>query len=189
MKCRHQGELPYQETQFRKYYHEWATQTKATMHINRKPGELMEVDWAGTTAKITDNITGKELEAYVFVAVLPYSGYGYVEAFWDMTQSSWIAGHVSAYEYFGGVTRIIVPDNLKTGVIKNTKSEIVLNRTYQEMAEHYGTAIIPTRIRKPKDKATVEGTVGIVSTFILAAIRNDKFFSLSELNGVIREVS
>ena len=112
MKCRQYGELPYQETQFRKYYHDWATETKATMHINRKPGELMEVDWAGTTAKITDNITGNDLEAYIFVSVLPYSSYGYVEAFWNMEQSSWIAGHVNAYEYFGGVTRILVPDNL-----------------------------------------------------------------------------
>jgi transposase len=187
LKCRQYGELPYQETQFRKYYHDWATQTKATMHINRKPGELMEVDWAGTTAKITDNITGNDLNAYIFVAVLPYSGYGYVEAFWSMEQSSWIAGHVNAYEYFGAVTRILVPDNLKTGVIKHTRTEIALNRTYQEMAEHYGTAIIPTRVRMPKDKAMVEGTVGIISTFILAAIRNDKFFSLSELNEVIRK--
>jgi len=80
-----------------------------------------------------------------------------------------------------------VPDNLKTGVIKNTKAELVLNRTYQELAEHYGTAVIPARVRKPKDKAVVEGTVGIVSTFILAAIRNQKFFTLRELNEVIRE--
>jgi len=187
LKCRQCGELPYQETQFRKYYHEWAAQTKATMHLSRKPGELMEVDWAGTTAKITDNITGNDLVAYIFVAVLPYSSYGYVEAFWNMEQASWIAGHVNAYEYFGGTTRILVPDNLKTGVIKHTKSEIVLNRTYQEMAEHYGTAIIPTRVRMPKDKASVEATVGIISTYILAAIRNEKFFSLSELNEVIRK--
>jgi len=119
IKCHQSGELPYQETQFRKYYHEWAAETKATMHINHKPGELMEVDWAGTTAKITDNITGNDIDAYIFVAVLPYSGYGYVEAFWNMEQESWIAGHVNAYEYFGGVTRILVPDNLKTGVMMN----------------------------------------------------------------------
>ena len=186
-KCRQYGELAYQETQFRKYYHDYAAQTKATLHLSRKPGELMEVDWAGTTAKISDNITGEAIDAYVFVAVLPYSNYGYAEAFWDMTGSSWIAGHVNAYEYFGGATRILVPDNLKTGVIKHTKNEIVLNKAYQEMAEHYGTAIIPTRVRMPKDKATVEGTVGIITTYILAAIRNEKFFSLTELNEVIRK--
>ena len=178
---------PYQLTQFKKYYREYAAQTKATMHLSRKPGELMEVDWAGQTAAITDDTTGEVIDAYVFVAVLPYSGYGYVEAFLNQTQSSWIAAHVNAYEYFGGVTRILVPDNLKTGVTKHTKSEIVLNRSYQEMAEHYGTAIIPTRVRTPKDKATVEGTVGIISTYILATIRNQKFFTLAELNTEIRE--
>lgn len=185
--CRQNGELPYQETQFRKSYHDWARQTDATMHINRKPGELMEVDWAGATAHVTDNITGESLEAYIFVAALPYSSYAYVEAFWNMEQSSWIAGHVNAYEYFGGVSRILVPDNLKTGVIKHTRTEIVLNKAYQDLAEHYGTAIIPTRVRTPKDKATVEGAVGIVTTYILAAIRNQQFFTLAELNEVIRK--
>lgn len=141
---------------------------KATMHINRKPGEQMGVDWAGRTACLADTDTGESIEAYVFLSVLPYSGYAYAEAFLNMGQESWIAAHVNAYHFFGGVTRILVPDNLKTGVIKHTKTEVVLNRTYQEMAEHYGTAIIPARVYTPKDKATVEGTVGIVTTFIFA---------------------
>ena len=186
-RCRDAGEIPYQLTQFKTYYREYLAKTKATMHINRKPGELMEVDWAGQTAQITDADTGEALEAYIFVSALPYSGYAYAEAFMGMAQESWITGHVNAYNFFGGVTRILVPDNLKTGVVKNTKSEVVLNRSYQEMAEHYGTAIIPARVRSPKDKATVEGAVGIVSTFILAAIRNQRFFTLRELNEAIRE--
>jgi transposase len=186
-KCRDSDEMPYQLTQFKKYYRDYAAQTKATMHLNHKPGELMEVDWAGQTAAVIDDETGEVIDAHVFVAALPYSGYGYVEAFFDQTQQSWITAHVNAFEYFGGVTRIIVPDNLKTGVTKRTKAEIILNRSYQEMAEHYGTAIIPTRVRSPKDKATVEGTVGIISTFILAALRNHKFFTLPELNAEIRE--
>jgi transposase len=186
-KCRQSGERSYQETQFRTKYHEWAAETKAVMHIKRKPGELMEVDWAGTTAKITDNITGEEINAYIFVAVLPYSGYGYVEAFLNMEQGSWIAGHVNAYEYFGGATRIVVTDNLKASVTKHTKKELVLNRAYQEMAEHYSTAAMPARVKKPRDKATVEGTVGIVSTYILAVIRNEKYFSMGELNETIRQ--
>jgi hypothetical protein len=134
-----------------------------------------------------DSDTGELIEAYIFVAALPYSGYAYAEAFLRQNQEAWITAHVNAFEYFGGVTRILVPDNLKTGVIKNTKTDLVLNRTYQELAEHYGMAIIPTRVRKPKDKATVEGSVGIVSTFILAAIRNQKFFTLRELNEVVLE--
>jgi len=187
-KCRSAGEIPYQLTQFKKYYRDYAVQTKATMHITHKPGEQMEVDWAGQTTPIINDETGEIIKAYVFVAVLPYSGYAYAEAFFDQTQQSWIAAHIGAFEYFGGVTKIIVPDNLKTGITKHTKSEIILNHSYQEMAEHYGTAIIPTRIRSPKDKATVEATVGIISTFILAAIRNQKFFTLAELNAEIRKL-
>ena len=186
-KCRDSGEIPYQLTQFKKYYRDYVVKTKATMHINRKPGEIMEVDWAGQTAKLIDTDTGEEIDAYVFVAALPYSGYAYVEAFLSQKQDAWIAAHVNAYGFFGGVTRILVPDNLKTGVVKNTKIETVLNKTYQELAEHYGTAIIPARIRAPKDKPTVEGAVGNISTFILAAIRNQRFFSLREMNAVIRE--
>lgn len=185
--CRESGEIPYQLTQFKTHYREYVTKTKATMHINRKPGEIMEVDWAGQTAHLIDADTGENLGAYVFVAALPYSGYSYAEAFLTQNQEAWIAAHVNAYSFFGGVTRILVPDNLKTGVIKNTRAETVLNKAYQEMAEHYGTAIIPARVRSPKDKATVEGSVGNISSFILAAIRNQQFFTLKELNVVIRE--
>ena len=104
-----------------------------------------------------------------------------------MKQESWITAHVHAYNYFGGVTRILTPDNLKTDVIKNTRTETVLNKSYQEMADHYGTAIISTRPRTPKDKAFVEGSVGVVLTWILAALRNRQFLSLRDLSQAIRE--
>ena len=185
--CRDAGEIPYQLTAFKRHYREYAAQTKATMHINRKPGEIMEVDWAGQKAQIADCDTGEPIDAYVFVAALPYSGYAYAEAFLSMEQEAWTAAHVNAYSYFGGVARMLVPDNLKTGVIKNTRTELVLNKSYQELAEHYGTAIMPARVRTPKDKATVEGSVGNISSFILAVIRNQKFFTLRELNEAIRE--
>ena len=185
--CRQNGELPYKSTQFNKYYADYVHKTKATMHLDHKPGENMQVDWAGQTAKVVDTETGEFLPAYLFVSVLPYSGYAYTEAFLDMKQEAWITAHVHAYGYFGGVTRILTPDNLKTGVIKNTRMETVLNKTYQEMAEYYGTAIIPARPRTPKDKAFVEGSVGVVSTWILAALRNQQFLSLRELNQAIRE--
>jgi transposase len=186
-RCRNAGQQAYQFTQFKKYYRDYLLKTKATMHINRKPGETMEVDWAGQTAHIVDADTGEVIETKIFVATLPYSGYTYAEAFLSQNQEAWIAAHVNAYNFFGGSTRILVPDNLKTGVIKNTKSEVVLNKNYQEMAEHYGTAIIPARVRTPRDKASVESSVGTVSTFILATLRNQRFFSLSELNNEIRE--
>ena len=137
-KCRESGDLPYQLTQFKKYYRDFANKNKATMHISHKPGEIMEVDWAGQTADIINTDTGEVIDAYIFVTALPYSGYSYVEAFMTRNQEAWIAAHVNAYRFFGGVTRILVSDNLKTGVVKNTRTETVLNKTYQEMAEHYG---------------------------------------------------
>jgi transposase len=185
--CTESGYIPYQLTQFKKYYRDYLQKTKATMHIARRPGETMEVDWAGQTAFITDTDTGELIPAYVFVASLPYSGYSYVEAFLSQNQEAWITAHVNAYRFFGGATRILVPDNLKTGVEKVTKSETILNRSYQEMAQHYDTAVIPARVKAPKDKSTVEGAVGIISRWILAALRNQQFLSLHELNIVIKQ--
>ena len=186
-KCRETNEIPYQLTQFKKYYRDFIVKHNATMHITRKPGELMEVDWTGDTAEIIDTDTGEVIDAYIFVTALPYSGYAYVEAFLSQNQETWVAAHINAYNFFGGVTRILVPDNLKIGIIKNTRTELIVNKAYQEMAEHYGTAIIPARVKKPKDKPSVEGTVGVISTYILAAIRNQRFFSLRELNETIKE--
>ena len=183
--CRANGDIPYQSTQFNKYYSDHVQKTRATMHLDHKPGDTMQVDWAGQTAAVVDTDTGEIIPAYLFIAVLPYSGYAYAEAFLDMKQEAWINAHVHAYQHFGGVTRLLVPDNLKTGVIKNTKDETVINKAYREMSEHYGTAILPARPRTPKDKAAVEGSVGIVSTWILAALRNRKFFSLAELNEAV----
>ena len=185
--CRTTGEIPYKSTQFNKYYADYVHKTKATMRLEHKPGETIQVDWAGQTLHIIDTDTGEPIKEYLFVAVLPCSGYAYVEAFQDMKQESWITAHVNAFRHFGGTARILIPDNLKTGITKNTKDELVLNRSYREMAEHYGTAIIPARPRAPKDKAAVEGTVGIVETFILAALRNQQFLSHQELNEAIWE--
>ena len=146
----------------------------------------MEVDWAGTNAEIIDTDTGEVIPAYLFIAALPYSGYSYVEGFFTEKQDSWITGHVNAYRYFNGVTRILRPDNLKTGITKNIREETVVNQTYLEMAEHYGTAVLPTRIRRARDKATVEGSVKIVTTWIIAALRNERFYSLGDLNTAIK---
>ena len=185
--CLAAGETPYQSTQFNKYYSEYIAKTSATMHLNHKPGEIMQVDWAGDTATVVDTDTGEAILAYVFVATLPYSGYSYVEAFFSMNQECWTTAHVNAYKYFGGVAKIIQCDNLKTGVVRHGHNEVELNKSYQELAEHYGTAILPARIRSPRDKAFVEGTVGVISTFILAALRHQRFLSLEELNDAIEE--
>lgn len=186
-KCEAEHTIPYQHTQFNEKYHAYAASKKATLRIKRKPGETMEVDWIGDTLKVYDSANCCEISAYIFVAVLPCSLYGYAEAFPDMKSNHWIEAHVHAYSFFGGVTRILVPDNLKTGVIKNTRTELILNRSYHEMAEHYGTAIIPARPVKPKDKPNAEGTVKVLETWILAALRNRKFFTFQELNKAIHK--
>ena len=186
--CRANNEEPLMYSQFCYYIQKDEEKRRATMHINRKPGEQVEVDWAGDTAIIIDPDTGEIIKAYIFVGVMTYSQYTYVEAFLDMKQKSWINAHVHMYEFFGGVARILVPDNCKTAVIHNGGfKDQQINETYQEMAEHYQTAIIPARVRSPKDKPNAEGTVGNISTWITAALRNEQFFSLAELNKAIRD--
>ena len=184
--CRGHNEIPLKYVQYCNYYRHFAFTTKATMHIDRKPGEQTEVDWAGQTATMIDRDTGEIIPAYVFVAVLSCSQYAYVEAFLRQDMECWIAAHNNAFQFFGGVTRILTPDNLKTGVTQSSWYTPVINKTYHEMAEHYGMAVIPARIRKPKDKPNAEGTVGVISTWILAALRNQQFFTLAELNAAIK---
>lgn len=132
-------------------------------------------------------MTGEEHKAYLFVAALPCSSYIYAEACADMKIENWLMCHVHAYAYFGGVTRILVPDNLKTGVTVNTRYETQLNQSYQELAEYYGTAIVPARVRKPQDKGLVEKSVGFSTTWISAALRERKFFSIAEVQEAVAE--
>lgn len=185
--CRQSGAEPLMYSQFCHYIQRDEQKRRATMHIGRKPGEQIEVDWAGDPAGITDPDTGEIIPAWIFVGVMSYSQYPYVEAFINEKQKSWITAHAHMFEYFGGVARILVPDNCKTAVTR-TKGwyDQQVNTVYHEMAEHYNTAIIPARVKAPKDKPNVEGSVGVVSTWITAALRNEQFFSLAELNAAIR---
>ena len=130
--CRRAGEIPLMYTKFCLYYREFALQTKATMHIDRKPGDQMEVDWAGQTAHFVDTDSSEEIPASIFVAVLASSQYAYVEASISQNQECWIAAHVNVYKFFGGVTRMLVPDNLKTGVQKSSWDTPLINMSYQE---------------------------------------------------------
>ena len=126
----------------------------------------MQVDWAGDPLYITDRETGEEWPSYIFVAVLPCSWNTYAEPCNDMKSENWLLCHVHAYEFFGGVTRLLIPDNCKTATTANTRYETILNKSYQEMADYYGTAIVPARVRRPDDKAAAEGSVKVVSTWI-----------------------
>jgi len=184
--CRLNNDEPLMYSQFCYHIQQDEQKRRATMHINRKPGEQVEVDWAGDCASIIDPDTGEIIEAHIFVGVMTYSQYAYVEAFINERQRAWITAHVHMYEYFGGVAKMLVPDNCKTAVTHNKGwYNQKVNTVYHEMAQHYSTAIIPARVRKPKDKPNVEGVVGNISTWITAALRNEQFFSLSELNTAI----
>ncbi len=186
-RCISSGKQPYKLTQFKKYYRDYSVKHNLTMHLEHKPGDVMQVDWAGDTLPLTDIHTGEVVDLYLFVCTLPYSGYTYCEVFRKMTLPNWIAANVNALEYFGGVPHIIDCDNLKTGVITHGKDEIVLNRTYSDFAEYYNLAILPGRVRKPKDKAHVEGAVKIAESWILAALRNRTFFTEAEAVVAVRE--
>lgn len=185
--CNTSDKTPYMYSQYCDKYRHWARLTKATMRINHKPGDAMQVDWAGTTIKYHDSVTGDEYDAYIFASVLPCSCYAYVEACDDMKTTNWLLCHVHAYNYFGGVTRLLIPDNLKTGVSKNSRYETILNKSYEEMAEYYNTAIVPARVRHPKDKSIAEGTVKFATTWIIAALRNRQFFSINEVKKAVAE--
>lgn len=181
------GKIPYMSTQFNDNYRKWAKVSKATMRIHRKPGDTMEVDWAGATIPIYDSVTGDTTVAYLFVAVLSCSCYVYAEACPNMKSEAFINCHVHAYEYFGGTTRLLVPDNLRTGVTKNTRYETLIPRSYKEMAQYYDTAIVPARVKAPDDKPNAEGSVKYATTWILAALRNEHFFSFEEAKAAVSE--
>ena len=183
--CYEEGTTPYMSTQFCDKYRRWAKLTKATMRIKHKPGNAVMVDWAGSTFEIYDSVTGESTRAYLFVSVLPCSCYAYVEPCLDMKSETWIACHVNMYSYFGGATRLIIPDNLRVGVDSNTRYETIINRSYNEMAEYYDTAVVPARVDHPQDKSSAEGTVKYTSTWIIAALRNGKFFSMHELKAAV----
>ena len=187
--CSQNGDDALMYSQFCYYIQQNEQKSRATMHIPRKAGQQIEVDWAGDPAKIIDPDTGEITEAWIFVGVMTYSQYAFVEAFINEQQKSWITAHVHMYEFFGGVTPILVSDNAPTATNRkqSDKYESVLIKSYEELAQHYNTAIIPARVRAPKDKPSVEGNVGHVSTWITAALRNEQFFSLEELNQEIRK--
>lgn len=178
----------YQYSQFCELYRRWEKKLDLVLRGSHRAGEKMFVDYAGQTVAVTDRETGVVTEASVFVGVLGASNYTYSEATLNADLESWIGSNVRALEYIGGCPEIIVPDNLKTGVKAPCRYEPDLNPTYQEMAAHYGVAVIPARARKPKDKAKVESGVLVVSRWILAALRKQTFFSIGELNQAIGEL-
>jgi transposase len=184
-KAKHPDGIMY--TQFCERYRKFKKNNDLTMHIEHKAGEEMQVDWAGQQVPYVEPSTGKEKAAYVFVAVLPASAYPFVYAYENTKMENWIDGHVRAFESFGGVTNFTIPDNVKSAVTTPDLFDPCLNKSYCEMAKHYGTIIIPARSYRPRDKAADENMVGNVTRRILAPLRNRQFFSLYEINEAIKE--
>jgi transposase len=177
-------------SQFCKQYKKWCSHLEVSMRQTHRAGEKMFVDWAGQTFPITNSQTGEVQDSYLFIAILGASDYTYAEASMTMALPQWIMAHCHAFSFFRGVPEIVVPDNLLTGVSHPDRYEPGIATTYQEMANHYGTVIIPARVRKPKDKAKVENAVQIAERWILAALRNQIFFSITEFNlAIARKLS
>jgi len=175
-------------SRFCELYRVWKGKLAPTMRQNHVAGEKMFVDYAGATLEVIDGLTGEVQCAQIFVATLGASSYTYAEATWSQTLPDWIGSHGRAFSYFGGVPGQVVPDNLKSAVVKACLYDPEVNRTYADLAAHYDTAIVPARPRKPRDKAKVEVGVQVVERWILARLRNRRFFSLAEANQAIREL-
>jgi len=176
-----------QYSQYCELFRQWRKKLDLSMRQEHRAGEKMFVDYCGRTLPIVNPATGEIKDAQVFVAVMGASNYTFAEATWSQALPDWTGSHVRAFAYMGVVPRCLVPDNLKSGVTKTCRYEPDLNPTYAALAEHYQAAVIPARVRRPKDKSKVEVGVQIVQRFILAALRHQTFFSLAEANAAIRE--
>ena len=178
----------YQYSQFCHRYRQWAAKIDPVMRQEHRAGEKLFVDYAGQTIPVYDLHSNQMREAQIFVAVLGASNYTYAEATWTQSLPDWIASHGRAFAFFGGVPKLVVPDNLKSAVSKASFYDPEINPTYLDLVNHYGTVVIPARVRRPKDKAKVETGVQIVERWILARLRNRQFFSLRQLNQAIAEL-
>ena len=182
------GGIPYQYSFFCEMFQSVIVKNKASMHIGHTPAERIEVDWAGTKVPITDIETGEVYYGYMFVATLPYSQYSYAEVLPDMKLENWIQAHVNMYEFFGGVTSLLVCDNLKTGIISHPQmGDWIENESYREMADYYDTAILAAPVRTPKAKPSVEGAVGKLTSKIIVKMRNEPIHSIYEANCSVRK--
>jgi transposase len=177
----------YGYSRFCELYQAWSKTIDPRMRQVHKAGEKLFVDYAGQTMPVVDRKTGEIREAQIFVATLGASSYTYAEATWTQSLPDWISSHVRAFDFFGGIPETVIPDNLKTGVTSACFYEPDLNPTYLEMARYYGVVILPTRVRKPRDKAKVENGVQQVERRALAPLRNRTFFSLGDLNAALKE--
>jgi len=178
----------YKYTAFCDRYRKWLKRRKLSMRQVHHAGEKAFIDYSGKTVALTDPETGEQRQAELFVAVLGASSYTFAEATWTQQLPDWTASHVRAMEFFGGTTKVWVPDQLRSGVSAPHNYDPDVNRTYAELAEHYDAIVIPARPRKPKDKAKAEVGVQVAQRYVLGRLRNETFFSLPALNERIAEL-
>ena len=178
----------YRYSRFCELYRGWEARLSVTMRQSHRAGEKLFVDYAGDTVPVVlDWLTGERRGAQIFVAVLGASSFLYAEATWTQALVDWIEAHNRALAAIGGVPALLVPDNTKVAVIKACLYDPVINRTHADMAAHYGTAVLPARPYKPRDKAKVEVGVPIAERWLLGRLRHTTFHSLAELNLAIAE--
>jgi transposase len=174
---------------FCEHYRDWLAQrVDPVMRFEHLAGDKCFIDYAGHTASVIDRVTGEIRQAQIFIASLGCSNYTFAEATESQSLPDWLGSHVRAFEFFGGVPAACVPDNLKSGITHPHRYDPELNRAYADLAQHYGIAILPARVRKPRDKAKVENAVQVVERWILAKLRDHQFFSLAELNAAIADL-
>lgn len=178
-----------QYSQFCAHYGRWSDDQRLVLRRDHKAGERAFVDFSGDGIPIVDLVTGEVTIAKLFLAVLGASNLTYVEPVLNETTPVWVQCHVNAFTYFGGVPEITVPDNLKSGVTRPDHYDPDINRTYAAFAEHYGTAVIPARVRKPRDKAKVEQGVLLAQRWVIAVLRHREFHSLAELKVAVKELN
>jgi transposase len=179
----------YRYSRFVELYRSFEAKLSVTMRQTHVGGEKLFVDYAGDTVPVlVDRLTGEVSETHIFVAVVGASNFSYAEASWNENLIDWIGAHTRAFEAIGGVPHLLVPDNAKVAIIKACFYEPQVNRTYADMAAHYGTAILPTRPRRPRDKAKVEGAVLIIERWLIGRLRHRIFHSLAEVNTAIKEM-
>ena len=178
----------YRYSRFCDLYRRWLHSQEVVLRQEHRAGEKLFEDFAGDTIPVHSAATGAVTPAQVFVAVLGASNYTYAEVTATQGLADWINSHIRTFEFLGGVPEILVPDNLKSGVTKACRYEPSVNRSYEEMAAHYGVAVVPARLAKPRDKAKVEAGVLLVERWILAALRKRKFFSLQDVNQAVGEL-
>lgn len=177
----------YSYSQFTYYYRQYVGKLDRSMRQKHRAGEMVYVDFAGRTVPYTDLATGEKRQAQIFIGVLGCSNYTFVYAVPSQSTPDWIDAHNRMYQFFGGVPRVVVPDNLKAAVVR-AGGELILNRTYLEQSKHYGVVILPARVRHPQDKSKAEGGVLLASRWILVKFRHTQFFSIEEINAAITEL-